>query len=140
METIALKEPTISPSTKVLQTVLGKAYPAYEELIDTITSKNYDMTVEWRYYNDGKAWHCKVQHKKKTVFWLAAYDQYFRTAFYFTERACAGISDLDIDEAIKNEFKNVKHIGKLIPLVIRISQKKQLRDVLTLVEYKKGLK
>ena len=140
METIALKEPTVAPSTKVLQTTLGKAYPAYEELIDTITSKDYGMTVEWRYYNDGKAWHCKAQFKKKTVFWLSACEHYFRTAFYFTERACAGILALDIDEAIKNEFKDVKHVGKLIPLVIRVSQKKQLKDVLKLVEYKKGLK
>ncbi|HEY6954461.1 MAG TPA: DUF3788 family protein [Flavisolibacter sp.] len=140
METIALKEPTVSPSSKVLQTVLGKAFPAYEELIDTITSKDYGMNVEWRYYNDGKAWLCKAQYKKKTVFWLSAGDHYFRTAFYFTEKACPGIFALDIDEAIKREFRDVKHIGKLIPLVTRVTQKKQLRDVLKLVEYKKELK
>ena len=140
METIALKEATVSPSSKVLQTVLGRAYTAYEELIDTITSKNYGLTVEWRYYNDGKAWHCKVQYKKKTVFWLSACDQYFRTAFYFTEKTSAGIFDLDIDPGIKKEFRNAETTGKLIPLVIRVSQKKQLRDILKLVEYKKGLK
>ena len=140
METIALKEATISPSSKVLQTVLGRAFPAYEELIDTITSKNYGMTVEWRYYNDGKAWLCKVQFKKKTVFWLSACDQYFRTAFYFTEKTSAGIFDLDIDPTIKDEFRNVETTGKLIPLVIRVSQKKHLRDILKLVEYKKLLK
>ncbi|MGZ4012641.1 MAG: DUF3788 family protein [Flavisolibacter sp.] len=140
METMALKEPTVSPSPKVLETVLGKAYPAYEELIDTITSKNYGLTVEWRYYNDGKAWLCKVQYKKKTVFWLSACDQYFRTAFYFTEKTSAGIFDLDIDPGIKNDFRNAKHTGKLIPVVTRVSQKKQLKDLLKLIEYKKALK
>jgi len=61
-------------------------------------------------------------------------------AFYFTEKTSPGIFELDINEEIKNNFRNQKHIGKLIPMVIRVSQKKQLRDVLKVIEYKKGLK
>jgi len=137
---MALKEPTISPSTKVLHEVLGKSYAAYEELIDTITSKSFGITIEWRYYNDGKAWHCKAQHNKKTVCWLSAWDQYFKAGFYFTEKTAAGVFQLGIDEATKTEFATAKHIGKLIPLVIRVTNKKQLKDVLTVIEYKKGLK
>ncbi|PKP08994.1 MAG: hypothetical protein CVU09_13085 [Bacteroidetes bacterium HGW-Bacteroidetes-4] len=38
--------------------------------------------VQWRYYNDGKAWLCKVSYKKKTVFWLSVWEAYFKVAFY----------------------------------------------------------
>jgi hypothetical protein len=140
METIALKEPAVSPSSSVLESVLGKAYVAYEELIETITSKSVGMTIEWRYYNDGKAWLCKAQYNKKTVCWISAWNRYFKVGFYFTEKTSPGIFQLEIDEDIKNDFKNSKHIGKLIPLGVRISQKKQLKDVLKLIEYKKALK
>ena len=140
METLALKDPTISPTKKVLESVLGKSYSAYEELMNTIESKNYSLTPLWNYYNDGKAWLCKVQFKKKTVFWLSVWDKYFKMGFYFTEKNCKGIFEMDIDDSIKKEFKEHKPIGKLLPLGLRINKKTQLKDALKIVEYKKSLK
>lgn len=140
METMMLKEPTVSPTKKVLENALGKTYEVYEELMDTITGKNYELAPQWNYYNDGKAWLCKVQYKKKTVFWLSVWDKYFKTGFYFTEKNCKGIFELDIDTNIKKAFKEQKHIGKLLPLTLNISKKSQLKDALKIIEHKKGLK
>lgn len=140
MEAPLLKDPAISPNKKVLETVLGKSYPAYEELMDAIESEGYDLTPQWNYYNDGKAWLCKVQFKKKTIFWLSIWDKYFKMGFYFTEKNCKGIFELDIDDSIKKEFKANKSIGKLLPLGLSINKKSQLKDALKIVEYKKNLK
>ena len=140
MEMMTLKEPTVSPTKKVLEDALGKTYPVYEELINTISGKNFGLATEWRYYNDGKAWLCKVQYKKKTVCWISAWNHYFKTGFYFTDKNCSGIAELDISDEIKKTFNSARHIGKLIPLGIDVSQKKQLKDVLKIIEYKKGLK
>jgi hypothetical protein len=84
METMVLKQPSISPTKKVLENALGKSYAAYEELVNTITGDG--LTSQWKYYNDGKAWLCKVQYKNKTVFWLSVWDRYFKMGFYFTEK------------------------------------------------------
>jgi hypothetical protein len=140
MEAPLLKDPAVSPTKKVLESVLGKSYSAFEELMDTIKSDNYALTPQWNYYNDGKAWLCKVQFKKKTVFWLSAWDKYFKMGFYFTEKNCKGIFEMDIDDSIKKEFKEHKPIGKLLPLGLRINKKTQLKDALKVVEYKKSLK
>ena len=35
--------------------------------VKTITNNEYALTLEWRYYNDGKAWLGKVVHKKKII-------------------------------------------------------------------------
>lgn len=48
--------------------------------------------------------------------------------------------ELDIDDAIKSEFDQKELTGKLIPLVINVTGKEQLKDLLTIVEYKKRLK
>lgn len=98
------------------------------------------MTIEWRYYNDGKAWLCKVTYKKKTVLWLSAWEGFFRTAFYFTEKHLEGIAALDISETIKEDFCKAKPIGRLIPMIIDVNDKKQLNDLLTIVRFKKNLK
>jgi hypothetical protein len=140
METMVLKEPKVAPTKKVLENALGKTYEVYEELMDTITGKSYELIPEWHYYNDGKAWLCKVQYKKKTVFWLSVWDHYFKMAFYFTEKNSKGIFELDINENIKKSFAEHKPFGKMLPLVLPINKKSQLKDALKIVEYKKRLK
>jgi len=66
MELPFLKDPEIYPSDDVLKNVLGTSYPAFEELTGKIKDTEYALEPEWRYYKDGKAWLCKVCHKKKT--------------------------------------------------------------------------
>jgi hypothetical protein len=97
----------------------------------------FGLAFEWRYYKDSKAWLCKVAHKKKTVFWLSVWDGFFKTSFFFLERHLEGIAVLAIDESccmVEKEF------GKMIPFIFSISSKKQLPDVLKMVQFKKAAK
>ncbi|MBE0666278.1 MAG: DUF3788 family protein [Bacteroidales bacterium] len=140
METLLLKDRLVFPDDKILRDTLGESFPAYEEMMKTITGPEYGLTPQWNYYNDGKAWLCKAVFKKKTVLWLSVWDRYFKTAFYFTERNSGGIEELEIDPDIKQTFKSAKPTGKLIPLVLNISSIKQLSDLIKIIEYKKSLK
>ena len=140
METIQLKDPNTPPSDEVLANVLGNSYAAFDELMKTVAEPPYELVAGWNYYKDGKAWLCKVQFKKKTVFWLSVWDKYFKTAFYFTEKTKPGVMELDIDKTLKTDFSQKEPTGKLIPLVINVTRKEQLKNVLTIVEYKKNLK
>ncbi len=47
---------------------------------------------------------------------------------------------MDMDESIKKNFAGMKHIGKLIPLVINMERNEQIEDLLKIIEYKKNLK
>lgn len=76
METQLLRNPEILPSEEVLKDALKNSFPAYNELINAITSNTLGLLPEWHYYNDGKAWLCKVVFKKKTIFWLSVWEQY----------------------------------------------------------------
>lgn len=140
MEGPLLKDPAIRPTAKVLENVLGKSYTTYKELITAVENEKTGLMPVWNYYRDGKAWLCKVQYKKKTVFWLSIWDRYFKIAFYFTEKNCKGVYDLDIDENIKKDFKEHKPFGNMLPLAMIITKKTQLKDALKIIEYKKNLK
>jgi hypothetical protein len=48
--------------------------------------------------------------------------------------------ELDIENSIKEDFKNSKNIGKLIPLTINMKTKEQIEDLLKIIEYTKKLK
>lgn len=142
METqMQLRDPEIFPSEMVLKSALGEpVYSVLASFFETITGKEYGMEIEWRYYNDGKAWLGKVVQKKKTILWLSIWDRLFKTSFYFTEKHMEAIAALDISEQKKKKFAGMKSIGKLIPMTFEISEKEQLEELLTVVRFKKSLK
>jgi hypothetical protein len=139
MEEILLTDSNIYPSEEVLKNALGgDNYKVFNKFIETIT--DLGLAPEWKYYNDGKSWLCKICYKKKTVFWLSVWKMHFKLGFYFTEKNCSGINELNIDMSIKEEFNQSKNIGKLIPLVIEMKRIEQIEDVIKIIVYKKSLK
>ncbi len=134
-----LRDPGQEPVKSLVKEILSEQlYKAYEELLKIIPELG--LSYEWRYYNDGKAWLCKITHKKKTVAWLSLWENAFKTSFYFTEKTGAGIESLDIDSRIKSSFLQNKAIGKLIPLTLEIDHKTKLEDFRRIAEYKITLK
>ena len=136
-----LRNPEVFPSDQVLKEELGEAvYSTLVSFTETISGPEYGLATEWRYYNDGKAWLCKVTHKKKTILWLSIWEGFFKLSFYFTDKHLEGIASLDISESIKQKFAQAKTIGRLIPLIFDIKSNEQLQDLLTVVRFKKNLK
>lgn len=136
-----LRDAGVFPSEQILRDALGKTvYSILKSFIDTIADDEYNLTIEWRYYNDGKAWLGKVIYKKKTVLWLSIWEGFFKTSFYFIEKHLEAITALDISETVKEEFVKAKIVGKLIPMIIDINRDEQLNDLLTIVRFKKSLK
>jgi hypothetical protein len=140
METQLLREAEVYPSMAVISQALGKSFGLFEEYIQTVTGEKYHLEPKWNFYKDGKAWLCKVCKKSRTVCWLSIWDTGFKISFFFTSKTISGVAALDISQKIKNELKDLKPIGKLVPLIIRVEKKKQIKDVLTIMDYKISLK
>lgn len=138
---LLLRDSNTFPSGEVLRDALGNdVYDVLEPFLQTITSEEYGLAVEWRFYNDGKAWLGKTVYKKKTIFWLSVWEGFFKTGFYFTEKHLEGIVSLDISESIKDSFAKAKPSGRLIPMIIDVNSKEQIADLLTIIRFKKSLK
>lgn len=135
-----LRDADIFPSKDILRNALGTVYDILESFINSITTEEYDLSIEWRYYNDGKAWLGKVVYMKKTILWLSVWDGFYKTSFYFTEKHLEAISELNISDTIKSNFYKAKPVGKLIPIIIDVNKEEQLDDLLTIVSFKKRLK
>ena len=138
MEKMLLREKEVSPNSNVLMNLLGDVFIPYEELEEKLVAK--DLIYIWNYYNDGKAWLCKVQFKKKTVFWLSIWDGFFKLTFYFNEKNYTGIYDLSLEESIIKNFENTKLVGKFRQLTFEIRDNSQFEDIERLVDYKIILK
>lgn len=133
-----LRASDVFPSDTVLEEALGgDVHAVLRSLLETIENEDYAVSVEWRFYNDGKAWLGKATHKKKTVFWLSVWEGYFKMSFLFTEKHRESIAELKIDKNSKKEFARTQATGRLIPLIMSIHTKEQIPDVLTLIQFKK---
>ena len=133
-----LRNPDIFPSDKVLVDTLGGSYSAYKVFAEKLPDCGVEL--EWRYYNDGKNWLGKCVYKKKTVFWLSAWNGFFMVTFYFNEKTRQGVYDLPIHFDLIKSLEQAKPVGKIIPLTLEVYDESPLNDASTLIEYKRKLK
>lgn len=130
-----LKDPQQIPGDELFREILSEQlYGAYVEMLKIFSDLGF--TSEWRYYNDGKAWLCKIVYKKNTVVWISLWEGYFMSSFYFTEKKRDAAEGLDIDPKVKAAFLAEKPIGKLIPLTLDIRNTAALDDFKKVIDLK----
>ncbi len=133
-----LNDASIYPSNDILVSILGNSSKIYEAFIRTLPE--YHIELEWHYYNDGKTWLGKAVSKKKTIFWVSICEGFFHVSFHFTEKTREGIINLPIEDNIKTAIENQPIKGKLVSLVLDVSESVHLKDITTLILYKQSCK
>jgi hypothetical protein len=137
METInniELRDENVIPDDRVLAGILGESFPAYQALIKLFDDNQ--LTHEWRYYRDGKAWLCKVQKKDKTIVWMSAWKGYMQATIFFPEKYIEPILGLDISEKQKKKIRITKNTGKSRPCIFEVKTADILEDFNTVMQFK----
>ncbi|MBO1265906.1 DUF3788 family protein [Proteiniclasticum sp. SCR006] len=144
-----LRNPEIEPSYDVIATALGEANNAYIEFIGTLAS--HDIHIDWRYYNDGKAWLAKGlfnwtgarggQHET-TVFWLSIWDGFFKVTIYVPEKFRSDVMNLPLNHEVKRMIDGTPQMGKLkyFPVVFDMRSNEQFAAVFLLADFRKYIK
>ena len=115
-KTQLLRDPNIEPTSEIIAEGLGAAADTYSEFISELG--NYGITLmDWRFYNDGKAWLSKGEYKwttprgakkVKPIFWLSIWEGFFRVSFFFSADSQAQLQELPLSEETKELIKNAK--------------------------------
>jgi len=129
-----LKDAMIYPDEQVFKTILGKGFIPYCELLKLL-DKN-DISHDWIYYNDVKAWLCKASQKKRTIIWISAWTGFVKATIYFPEKYINGIYDLNISEEMKSKIRAMKNTGKSKGCVFEIKGTEVLNDFNIVMQYK----
>lgn len=136
----SLKDPEQYPDDEVLGSYLGPAKSVWDAFMDMIKNDHPLYTPEWRYYKDGGNWLCKVIKKKKTICWVSVWDGFFKTTFYFGDKAEPLILESDLDQAYKDLFVNGKHYGKIRGITVEVREAADLVHTEKLMGIKEKLK
>lgn len=143
-----LRDPEIQPTDDTLAEIIGEKYGIYVKFISML--KDFDIDVQWRYYNDGKAWLAKGLYKwksirgadkEKTIFWLSIWEGFFKVNFYIAEKAMEGLQNVPISKTSQTMVNAAKPMGKLrfVPIVFEVSSDDLFDDLRVLIDYKKGI-
>ncbi len=135
---IELGDESVYPDETVLEKILGASYGSYLELLELFG--RYEVTREWRYYHDGKAWLCKVQKKKKTLVWMSAWRGFMKATIYVPLSVLDSVLSLDLTESTKEAIREAKNVGKSKPCVFEIRDGSVLQDFETVLKWKIGMK
>ena len=144
-----LRDPDIRPTSGIIAKGLEDSYNAYTKFIKELEC--YDITLmDWRFYNDGKAWLSKGEYKwtnqrgtnkVKPIFWLSIWSGFFKVSFFFGADIKEELLQLSISQTAKDLVKDAKPMGKTmryLPIVFDISKEAQLNDLYILSELRKA--
>ena len=135
-----LGDKNIFPSDDVIFSIIRDKQILWQKILDYANNNYKDITGEWRYYNDGKRWLFKLQHKKKTVFWAGVLEDTMRVTFYFGNKAHPVILNSSLPEKIRHDFAVAKEFGTLKPVTIALSGNDDLEIIYELIRLKTSLK
>jgi hypothetical protein len=144
-----LRNPDIEPTSEVIAEGLLEVNSTYVEFLSEIG--NHDIDVQWRYYNDGKAWLAKGQHKwvgvrggkKETAaFWLSIWDGFFKISIFIPEKARTDALALPLGDVAQQMVAESKQMGKMkfFPVIFDVYSREILNDIYTLCNFRKKLK
>ena len=143
-----LRDANVKPTDETIADGLGETNSTYIKFIDGLKHNGISL-MDWRYYNDGKAWLTKGEYKwitargtnkVKPVFWLSIWEGFFKVAFFFSVKLRAGLLALPISKETEEIIKSAEPMGKtmrFIPITFEISDDKQLGDVYVLAQFRK---
>lgn len=138
MEPFALKDKEQFPTPEVLSTILKGSFPAYEQLEKELADAG--TGIEWKYYNDGKAWMGKLMAKKKNLGWLHVYSGFFTITCFCMEKHLETIAASALPQQVKDQVLGEAFDSKLKPMRIAVRAVEQIADVYKLLDFKKRLK
>jgi len=144
-----LRNHDIEPSSDVIAKALKESNNTYIKFLNELTS--HDIYLEWRYYNDGKAWLAKGLFKwkgvrggqnEKTVFWLSVWDGFFKVTIYLPEKVQADVLSLPLDNSIKTMIEVSQQMNKLkyFPIVFDVWSDEMFDSIFLLADFRKSIK
>lgn len=143
-----LRDQNIPPTSEIIAEGLGESNYAFVQFLSGL--KQYGITLmDWRYYNDGKAWLSKGEYKwvtargtqkVKPIFWLSIWDGFFKVSYFFSESIKDELLALPISSAAKEIIENATSLGKtqrFMPIIFDVTSDTQLNDVHLIAEFRK---
>jgi Protein of unknown function (DUF3788) len=136
MENRLFLEKAVRPDRANFAAALGKSFVYWQELFETLNKQYGPLVEEWKYYGGKSGWTLKVLCKKRNLFFLKPFDNFFRIVFAFGDKAVDEIMMSDFPPQIAEELRNAVKYAEGRGLRLDIKKKIDIQNVIKLVAVK----
>ena len=126
----------IEPNDKMLAHDLDNAKVFLDIIASFIETEYGHLKPEWKYYNEKSGWILKMFNYKRNVLFVVPFDNYFRIAFTFGEKATEIVFSSNIPESIKKDLFETKKFVEGRTIRIDVKNETDLDHILTLIKIK----
>lgn len=142
------RDKNVKPTEQLIAEALGEGYTIYQRFIETLENEGISL-MDWRYYQDGKAWLSKGEYKwtttrgtnkVKPIFWLSLWEGFFKVSFHFSEKARTQLLSLPISEETKESIHKAPTNGtkmKFFSVIFDVASDSSLNDIYQIAEFRK---
>lgn len=143
------RDKNVKPTEQLIAESLGEEYAIYQRFVETIKNEGISL-MDWRYYQDGKAWLSKGEYKwtttrgtskVKPIFWLSMWEGFFKVSFHFSEKVRTQLLSLPISEETKESIRIAPTNGtkmKFFSVIFDVASDSPLNDIYVLVNFRKS--
>jgi len=104
------------------------------EAIRKFIHENIGETVEdWKYYGEKNGWVLKTYLKKRNLFFIGIYDDYFRIAFVFGDKTFKLIMESPVSIKTKKTLNEAKKYAEGRAIHFEVRDDQDLEDIETLI-------
>jgi len=115
---------------------LGTSYKLWDKIKTALTTNNGDLNEDWKFYGQKIAWTLRLLYKKRNLFFLTPYENYFQIGFVFSDIAASVIEKSNLPKNIIEEIKNTRKYAEGRGLRISVNKSNDVKLVLKLTEIK----
>ena len=135
MSTIFMDK-TKKPEDKDLQEVLGNHFSIWND-IRNFTLQSYPKAIEeWNFSGAKYGWSFRIKDKKRAIIYLLPYQNYFKIALVYGQKATDQALNSNISMEIKEIIKSAPVYAEGRGFRIDINDKKNIKDIQELITIK----
>jgi hypothetical protein len=140
MEPLVLTDKSVVPTDDLVFSIIGNNSVYWKNLLASVRQKYPSAEEVWKFYKDGNNWLFRVILKKKTLFWIAVYEDTFRITFYFGDKAEPAIENSSLTNEMKDSFKNGPRYGKIRAISFKVKSTEDVNQALVVAGIKAVMK
>jgi len=124
------------PNNDQIKENLGSTGSHWDTIKNYLVENIGDVNEEWKFYNTKSGWILKNMLKKRNLFFFTPFEEYFRIAFVFGDKAVAEVEKSELPEEIKNALIDARKYMEGRGISIEVKNEEDVEVVKKLVEIK----
>ncbi len=124
------------PTEAEVKAVLGKTYPQWVQIRDSVCEKFAPIAVEWGFSGKAYGWGLRLKQAKRAILYLTPCEGYFLTSFALGEKAVQAARAAKLPESILKQIDQAPKYAEGRGVRFEVRSPAEARNMLRMAEIK----